>query len=54
MFRLALYFPLLSSFGTRERHKIQPCIVGSLPLTEACPIHALRPGADFWGNLQIN
>ena len=34
MFRLALYSPLLSPFGTRECHKIQPCIVGSLPLTE--------------------
>ena len=26
MFRLALYFPLLSPFGTRECHEIQPCI----------------------------
>ena len=34
MFRLALYSPLLSPFGTRECHKIQPSIVGSLPLTE--------------------
>ncbi|PSB15656.1 hypothetical protein C7B65_23975 [Phormidesmis priestleyi ULC007] len=36
MFRLALYSPLLSPFGTRECHKIQPCTLGSLPLTEAC------------------
>ena len=36
MLRLALYSPLLSPFGTRKCHKIQPCILGSLPLPEAC------------------
>ena len=36
MFRLASYSPLLSPFGTRECHKIQPCTIRSLPLTEAC------------------
>jgi hypothetical protein len=31
MFRLTLYSPLLSPFGTRECHKIQPCTIRSLP-----------------------
>ena len=35
MFRLAFYSPLLSPFGARECHKIQPYILGSLPFTEA-------------------
>jgi hypothetical protein len=36
MFRLGLYSLLLSPFGTRECHNIQPCTVESLPPTEAC------------------
>jgi hypothetical protein len=36
MFRHAFRSPLFSPFGTRECHKIQLCIVVSLPLTEAC------------------
>ena len=36
MFRLALYSRLLSPFGTRECHKIQPCTVRSFTPTEAC------------------